>query len=431
MKADEVLRHFKEKTWTGGSFGLEPMVLLLEELGNPHEHLKFVHVTGTNGKGSTCAMIHRILLENGYKTALFTSPALFDFREQIRVNTHLIPFEVLGVFGTQVLEVSQRLVARNLPSPSEFEMTFAVALLYFLSEKVDLCVIEVGLGGKMDATNVIPPPLVAVIGSISLDHTNLLGNSLEEIALEKSGIIKTGCHVALYEQTSQVMNVITTLCHEKNISCHVSNPSLSHQISQSKTGQVLEIKGQQFTLALLGEHQVQNLALVFQILPILEHHGFTFSLEKTQKALSEVTWGGRFEYVGHSPDFIVDGGHNLDGISTTISTLTQRYPNKKFRFLIAMLQEKNFPKVLDTLAPLAHSFVTVTAPTPRALTASQLEEYIKNHCDCPVISGKNLEEALYLLQKDSTSQDILVALGSLYMIGPLRELIFQKGELEP
>lgn len=423
MTTEEVLHEFKKYQWTGGSFGLEPMVLLLEELGNPQQNLKYVHVTGTNGKGSTCAMLHHILQENGYKTGLFTSPALFDFREQMRVNDQLITSDILASLGTQVIKASQRLEEQNRPTPSEFEMTFAVSLLYFLAEKVDICVIEVGLGGEMDATNVIPAPLVAVIGSISLDHTSILGNTLEEIAMVKSGIIKEGCSVALYAQNDSVMNIISSVCNEKHIPWRISKPGDFRKQSVTKTGQVLENEGETYNFSLLGDHQVENLALVFQVLSLLAHRGFSFTIRNTKKALSEVKWSGRFEYVEHSPDFILDGGHNFDGISATISTLTQCYPNKKFHFLIAMLQEKNFPQVLDCLAPLAHSFVTVTAPNPRALTATELEAYIKNHCDCPVISAKNLEEALFLLKKGTSSDDILVALGSLYMIGPLRTLI--------
>lgn len=426
MNPEEVLSQFKLQTWTGGSFNLEPITFLMEELGSPQKELKYIHVTGTNGKGSTCAMLHRILVENNYTTGLFTSPALWDFREQIQVNHQLISLEKLGKLGSMVLEARRRMEDKKLPLPSQFEMTFALAILHFLHENVDICVIEVGLGGRLDATNVIPSPLVAVIGSISLDHTNLLGNNLIDIALEKSGIIKEGCKVALYQQGDSVTSWIQDVCGKKNVTCNISQPSKITKISQDKQGQRLEIGGEQYHLSLLGDHQIENLAVVLEVLSLLEEDNFSFSLEMTKKALSEIQWKGRFEYVGRNPDFILDGGHNVDGISATISTLMALYPNQKFRFLLGILEEKNFSEVLDLLAPLAHSFVTVTAPNPRAITGEKLTEYIKTHWNCPVSSAQNLEEALILLKKEVAPQDVLVALGSLYMIGPLREQIFKE-----
>ncbi|MCR5526555.1 MAG: bifunctional folylpolyglutamate synthase/dihydrofolate synthase [Lachnospiraceae bacterium] len=406
-------------------FNLETITELLHRLGDPQDHLKYIHVAGTNGKGSTVAFISSILMESGLKVGIYTSPFLINFTERIRIGKEEIPKDDLARLTEKVSHHIEAMKAEGLNAPSEFEIVCAVAFLYFLENNCDIVVLEVGLGGRLDATNVIKHPELAIITTIALDHTEILGDTLEKIAGEKAGIIKDNCKVLLYPQPDSVEKVFENVCHEKN---SVLNKAVlpTKLLSADITGQSFELSAgglHNYKISLLGSYQINNAAMAVQAAQILRKSGYSITDENISDGLLHAEWMGRFELLQQKPDVIIDGSHNEEGVGVLAESLHQYFNDKKILFITGVLADKAYDKMMAEIIPLAKCFYTVTPPTPRALSSEDLASYLLDNGAPKAVACDQPEKALRQALSDASEDDVICAFGSLYYIGEIRSLL--------
>ena len=440
----DAIEYINTPRWLTSRLGLERIRELLDRLGRPQDRLKFVHVAGTNGKGSTCAFTASILAEAGFKTGLFTSPYVETFHERIRVNGRNISDEDLTAATLRVRECAEAMEAEGGEHPTEFELMTAVALVHFAHVGCDIVVLEVGLGGRLDSTNVIAAPEVAAIVSIALDHTNLLGNTLAEIAHEKAGIVKEGSTVVSWPQEPSAMEVVedaarragdklvvpdfsllsvgkvtrgaalltrgTALEHEGHAPCsdsprfaaelraehavpaqklQASSSIDAHRTPMSQVESAVPMRqfsyrGCEYATRLLGSYQPSNAAMAIEIAGALRERGWEIPDEAIARGIAETRWPARFEVLDQPagmPTVVIDGGHNPQGAGVLADSLRDVFPDKRPVFLVGILADKDYRSMLRAVAPLASAFVCVTPPNPRALDAADLAETIRETCD--------------------------------------------------
>ena len=439
----DAIEYINTPRWLTSRLGLERIRELLDRLGRPQDRLKFVHVAGTNGKGSTCAFMASILAEAGFKTGLFTSPYVETFHERIRVNGRNISDEDLTAATLRVRECAEAMEAEGGEHPTEFELMTAVALVHFAHAGCDIVVLEVGLGGRLDSTNVIAAPEVAAIVSIALDHTNLLGNTLAKIAHEKAGIVKEGSTVVSWPQEPSAMEVVedaarragdklvvpdfsqlsvgkvtrgaalltrgTALEHEGHTPCsdsprfaaelraehavpaqklQASSSIDAHRTPMSQVEGTLPMRqfsyrGREYATRLLGSYQPSNAAMAIEIAGALRERGWEIPDEAIARGIAETRWPARFEVLDQPagmPTVVIDGGHNPQGAGVLVDSLWDVFPDKRPVFLVGILADKDYRSMLRAVAPLASAFVCVTPPNPRALDAADLAETIRETC---------------------------------------------------
>ncbi|MEG0074836.1 MAG: folylpolyglutamate synthase/dihydrofolate synthase family protein [Eubacterium sp.] len=432
MNVQETIDFIESNGKFGIRLGLENITLLLNALGNPQNHLKFIHVAGTNGKGSVSTMLSSILKTAGYTTGLYTSPALESFNERVQLNNCPISDDDLMVVTKKVQDACENLVAAGHPHPTGFEIETALAFVYFYEKHADLCVIEVGMGGRLDATNVIPTPEAVIIMSISLDHTDYLGDTIGKIAAEKAAIIKEDTCVVIYPQKKEAETVIVDFAKTQNAAITLVNPENIKSLSHSLDGQVLDYKKDHgiqgldtFTLKLLGHHQVLNCLTVLDTVQILTEKGYSISVSAIKKALSEVVFNGRFELIHRDPVILIDGAHNPNGIEYFVQNIKTYFPDQKINLYFGMLADKDIHLALDFLMPITESVHTLTPENDRALPADQMAELIRTHYNKNVNFYNTIEEAVDSIDLNVKDR-INVFVGSLYMIGVARTLIFEK-----
>ena len=400
----EVIDKIENARRFGNLPGIEITKILLEELGHPEKNIPFVHVAGTNGKGSTCAFLGSILSGAGYKVGVFTSPHLIDFEERITISGEMISKETVTRLGNQLLELKLDV------HPTMFDYCLAMALLYFKEQNCDLMILETGLGGSKDSTTAVGVPLVSVITKIGYDHMELLGDSLEKIAGEKAGILKAGTKLVTEIQEPEAMSVILKQAANVGISeCDM------FQVSENALQWV-----QSYKLGLRGVHQVENAAAAVLAVNCLEEQ-FPTTKQQLEEGLLNVHWRGRLELLSNQPFLLIDGAHNAHGVHALKCSLQELYPNQKFHFIMGVMADKDYPEMIAELLPLAVDFVTVTPDSSRALQSVKLAKII---CERGV-DAKSIEsvDAIWdILNNDG----YYVAFGSLYFIGELMEKYQQK-----
>lgn len=426
------IAYINEPRWQTVSLGLERIRELLEALGRPQDSLRFVHVAGTNGKGSTCAFIASICQCAGYRTGLFTSPALYHFEDRIRVNGKNITAEELFDVTKDVKAAADAMSEH----PTEFELLTAVAFCHFARQGCDIVVAEVGLGGRLDSTNVIELPEVSVITPISFDHCAMLGNTLSEIAREKAGIIKAGAPVVSAPQEQAVREVIERSARrERSALAEVDLSVLDGTIDgfsyRGRTG---------LSSGLSGDFQLVNAASALDAVDVLQAAGWSISEEAVEQGLKCVSWPGRFEVVSEEPLVIFDGGHNVAGMEALVRALDGCYPNHHRIVLTGVLADKDYPNMADLLATAADEIVTITPPNPRALSA---DDYACVLLSCGEEDGRRLLgvtpaasiasgvqrvlQRYRSVQEQASSQPLICVCGSLYMLGAVMEVLRQVG----
>lgn len=402
--------------------GLDRIAALLDKLGNPQESLKFIHVAGTNGKGSVCMMTAGILERAGYRTGLFTSPVISDYREQFCINGEMI---TKADFARLAQLVKQG--CEEMPDPpSEFEKATALAFLYFKESHCDFVVLEVGMGGTDDATNVIATPEVAVIMPIDYDHMGFLGNTMTEIAEKKAGIIKEAGTVVTAGQKEAVMKVLKERCRQQKASLFPTSVSEITRKGKSLKGQFFDYKDYQgIELSLLGDHQCENAAVVLEIIDCLRTKGYDISRTAVYEGLRNAHWPGRFEVISDHPFFILDGAHNPNGIYALRQNLQVYFPGEKFIFLVGILRDKDYQEMLRQMIPLADGFVTIAPDNPRAMSAHACAKAIRA-CGYegeilePTDTGKAVAAAIRLAESKDTG---VCAFGSLYSVGHIKAVL--------
>lgn len=425
MNYDETLEFIHGTYAFGIKLGLDNIGKLLEYMDNPQDKLKYVHIAGTNGKGSTSNMISNVLKESGYRVGLFISPYLEEFTERIQINGAHIPKEDLGRVATMVKESIDKMMKDGYPHPSEFEVVTAIGLQYFYEEKVDMVALEVGMGGRFDATNIIKTPEISIITSIAFDHMQYLGDTLEEITFEKAGIIKENGHVVLYPQGEQVEKQIREICMERNNKFYPVNPGIVELKKASLKGQELFFKGSKnlesfdFRLSLLGNHQILNCATALTTLDILKEKGYHISTESIQEGMSTVKFPGRFELLQETPAIFIDGAHNENGIDSLVNTV-KTYLNKKVTLFFGVLADKDYNPMIDKLKMISDKVYTVSPNNPRAMSSQELAEQIKKRSpETNVIPLETIKEGVEIALKGH-KDDVFIFAGSLYMIGEAR-----------
>ena len=416
MSIESTLEYIHKTTWLGSKLGLSRTYELLEKLGNPHKKLKFVHVAGTNGKGSTCAFIASVLRKSGYKTGLYTSPYINFFNERIRIDGRCISDDELEHFTNLV-----RPHADSMSDPAtEFEMITALAMKYFADMKCDIVVLEVGMGGELDSTNVIDTPECAVITSIGLDHTAQLGNTLSEVASAKAGIIKGGTVVS-YESSGEAYEVIKKACEQRNAKLIATDfgkiKNLSSDINGSRFD-FAELKDLQIHLA--SSYQPYNAALAVTALLALREKGYAISDENIRKGLYETRWSGRFEVLGKNPIFILDGAHNPHGMKAAANSFNSLFSGKKIIFITGAMADKDIDGMFSLIVPMSDIFYTLTPNNPRSMKADELARRLEN-MGARAISCENFEQAVKLALERAGNDGIVAALGSLYFSADIRK----------
>ena len=415
MTLDEALRYIHEVCWKGTIPGLERIQALLDAMGNPERKCKFVHVTGTNGKGSTCAMVASILRKAGYKTGLYTSPYLIRFNERIQINGEQISDADICELTEYVKPFAESIFER----PTEFEMVTAIGFEYFARHKCDIVVCEVGMGGEFDATNVIPAPEAAVICNIGLDHTEVLGDTLEKIAGAKAGIIKPGCDAVLYRERPSVEAVFEERCKALNAPLHKADFDSLHLLSHSLEGQVFDWERfHALRLPLLGEHQLHNAAVALTTARVLQKRGWKITDEQIREGIESVRWPGRFELMRKDPMFIIDGGHNPQCIEALVKNIRDYLPGRELTVLTGVLGDKDFHCMYRDVAQYAKEFITITPATPRALTAEKLADYLRQFGK-PVTACDVVADGVRLAIEHAGKDGVVLCYGSLYMIGDI------------
>jgi len=417
--------------------GLHRMMRLLEQLGDPHRRLPVIHVAGTNGKGSTCCFLSEALRAAGMRVGLYTSPHLQSIRERIQINGTFIERDRFSELVSQVRELVESETRAGREHPTYFEILTAVMYSYFAEQDLDMLVQEVGLGGRFDATSVIPPPRVAVVTSIGFDHTAVLGSTLSEIAREKAGIIKTGSRAVIAHLPGEIQGLFSDICDERDVPMvtvreeddshrpHYHPRRVdSHGGEFSYSGIDWEAAGVETTM--LGRHQLANAALAVATLEELDRNSpdIDLSPERVLPALREAQWPGRLERVQDSPDVLLDGAHNVNAASTLAENLAEIYPESRIHCVVGVLEDKDPEKMLGAMAPVLNgTVVTTRSPTPRGRDAASLgraaERVLADGCQVRTVD--DVQGALQVCVRDAGPEDVVVIWGSLYLVGAARD----------
>ena len=421
MDYNEAMEYIHGMQKFGSKPGLERIKMLLAYMMNPQKELKFIHVGGTNGKGSTVSFISSILIEAGYRVGIYTSPSIHRFSERIRINDCEIPEQGIARIAESIKTITELMIHNGWEHPTEFEVVTAMAFQYFYELNCDFVVLEVGLGGRLDSTNSIDASEVSVITTISYDHMEVLGDTLPEIAYEKAGIIKQNGNVVLYPQERAVERVFEVMCEKQRAVLYKADFSTLIPHSSDIRKQVFDFEEyQSLKISLAGTHQINNAAVAIKAIEVLKRKGYKITEDNLRKGLEKTKWAGRLEMVNEQPRFLIDGAHNMEGAIKLADNLSILFPGKKITFILGVLADKDYKSMVENVIPIAERFITVTPKNVRALSAQDLEVYLKSF-GMHVIHGGNVEtaisEALGLVSND----DIICAFGSLYYIGEVRE----------
>lgn len=426
MKYEEAMKYITEVGNFGSNYGLERTYKLLEHLGNPERDLKLIHIAGTNGKGSTTSMITEILMGEGYKVGMYTSPFIEEFEERIQINRNNIPKESLAILMDEIKVAVDKVIEAGYNHPTEFEIITVLMLLYFKKENIDFGVIEVGLGGTLDSTNVIKP-IIQVITSISFDHTNLLGNTLEKIAREKAGIIKKGIPTVIYPQQEEVLKVIKNKCFEMDSELYIANNEnlkFKNIVNLDKPYQLLKYNNEiDILLPLLGEHQIINLSVAMQAIEVLNNKNIIdISIANIVKSIKNVSWKGRLEVLSNNPYVVIDGAHNIQGIKTLSRNIKKYFKYENLYLILGILADKDVEEMIKIITPMSKKVYSVTPNSIRGELAESLKDEVsKFNKNCKAFD--KYEEAYLEALNDASEKDLILASGSLYMIGDMRKII--------
>ena len=413
----------------GMILGLERMNMLLDRLGHPEKDLKVIHVAGTNGKGSVCRYMYEALKENGYKVGLYTSPFIQCFNERIQFDGDMISDEELAVYTKMAVEQTEAMVSEGYDSPTEFEVVTAVAFLYYAAKQTDFVILEVGLGGTGDSTNIIKKPLISIITSISYDHTDRLGNTLEEIAGEKAGIIKPGVPVVSNVTQPEAARVIARKAYQNDARFYDATKIKYGIRAESAFGYEfdMEIYGTDYSelkISMPGRHQVENAKTAMTALEILRKQSIIkVSREKVYKGFAQARQPGRFEVLEGEPCIVLDGAHNEAGAEALKKAVADCFPGAKIVMVTGMLADKDTETILDNFCDITDKFIASEPDNPRKLTAEKLAEMLHNRgAGCKV--AKDAESALKMAMEHECRPDVVLCAGSLYLISAIRgELI--------
>ena len=421
MTVNEAIEYIHSNFWKGSVPGLSRTQELLKRIGNPEKKLKFVHIAGTNGKGSTAAMTASILQKAGYRTGLYTSPYIYRFHERMQINGKQISDADLIAITEFVKPHAQAMEQR----PTEFELVSCIAFEYFAQQNCDIVVLEVGMGGAMDSTNVIETPEVAVITNIGLDHTEYLGDTVEKIAETKAGIFKEGGNAVVYRSTPSVEAVYERICEERNMTLKKADFDSLVLKSHSLEGQVFDCGHRKnIALPLLGDHQLHNASVVLSVVDTLIEKGWIISEQNIYEGIRDVSWPGRFDIVSRNPLFIIDGGHNPQCIDALVTNIQDYLTGRTVVALTGVLADKDYGDMYKPVMPLISEFVCITPPNPRKLEAAELAEHLRR-VGATATPCDSIESGVRTAIEKAGSDGVVLCFGSLYTIGDIRNALLE------
>lgn len=432
MNYIESIAYLEEEIGFTSCPGLTRITNLLEVLGNPQNKCKVIHIAGTNGKGSATAMLSAILTAAGYKTAAYTSPHLARYNERFVVDGVEISDDAFAALITRTKIACNQMISNGLEAPTLFEVVTGAAYLYFAEMDTDLVIMEVGLGGRFDATNVVSTPLLSLIMSISMDHTDFLGNTIEEITREKAGIIKKNCPVVLYCQEDIVYTIIRETA--QSLSAPLTYPvGTSFTITEETfLGTTFSAENNLFSyknlfLPLLGRHQLENCNAVLAACTILKNHGVSINENSIRTGLTETVWAGRMEILGYDPLVVLDGAHNVDGIRRLTESVQNYFKDRPITLIMGVLGDKEYEKMAHSIFPLATQIILTEPNNERKLTVEKLGAVVQSlaHADTPFFMEPHVEDAYATALTVTPPEGVILCCGSLYMIGALRTYLCQ------
>lgn len=412
----------------GSVLGLDTIRGLLNELDNPQDDLKFIHIAGTNGKGSVLAYTSTILSEAGYRTGRYVSPTVVSYLERIQVDGKWIPENDFAELVEEVKRAIARMETHGGISPTVFEAETAIAFLYFKKMQCDLVVLETGLGGTLDATNIVKKTIAAVFSSVSRDHMGVLGESLGEIGSNKAGIIKRGCAVVTAGQKPEVMRVFKQRAGELGCRMYTADSSEAQILEESWSGQRFTYRNwKDMPISLAGRYQIVNAVTVLELIEALRHAGYYIPEESVRRGFRKTIWPGRFTCIGTDPIFIVDGAHNEEAALQLRESAETYFPGRRLIFIMGVFRDKEYQKIAQIMGPLASKIFTVDLPdTDRTLKAAELANALRPYCADvkaeTAISGA-VEDAFLAAEKE----DVILTFGSLSYLGLVMELVKKRG----
>lgn len=429
MNFVEARKYIDNLTRFGSVLGLENIYELLDRLDNPQDKVKIIHVAGTNGKGSTIAYLSSVLKEAGYKVGKYTSPVVFEYLEKYQINDVNISEVAFSALVEKTMEAVENMVADCKGQPTIFEVETAMAYLYFYESGCDVAIIETGMGGDMDATNVCSNVLASVIVSVSLDHTGFLGETLEEIASHKAGIIKKECPVVLYGQSEEVEDVIKQYADRQKAPLVISktdNITGAPITYETATGEIYE----NVQPALKGIHQLKNVCTVLEVIEQLRGQGYDISKKAVLNGIKQTVWYGRFERISDNPLMIIDGAHNPGAVVELKATLDRDYKDTSFVFIMGVLADKDFSAEIQMMKERLQCVVTVTPDNPRALSAENLagtiESIVTNATVYPAVSIEEAVDKATSFYDELKGEKAILAFGSLSYLGQLKKCVKER-----
>lgn len=424
MTYDEAVEFADSTKKYGSILGLESIRNLMQELGNVQEQLHIIHVAGTNGKGSVCAFLSAALTEAGYRVGRYNSPAVFERREVFRIGETIISKEEYAAVFERVQTACEALKKRGCPHPTVFEVETAAAFLWFYEKKCDLVLLETGMGGETDATNLITHPVCSVLTSIGMDHMQYLGNTIEEIAKVKAGIIKKGCPVVALKQGDSVCEVIKNKAEECGSRCVLVEVPQYMQEAPIWGTTLQDVHYGSVHTALGGIWQRENLSLALAVLKLLEESGYPITKEAVQSGIAKTIWHGRYEVLQTEPLFIIDGAHNPIAAKRLKETIEKDFTNREIIYIIGVLADKEHEKMLRLLLPGAKAVFTVTPDSPRALDGEILAKEARKYAD-NIWHVPDIGKAVKMAKETAKESDVILAVGSLSYLKEVKKALGQ------
>lgn len=423
MNEQQVMEYVEELKGYGVVPGLFNMEQLCEKLGNPQDQLRFIHIAGTNGKGSVLSFCSEILKESGYRVGRYISPTIFEYRERIQVNGRPVSKKALCRLMERMKNLCEELVLEGKPHPTAFEVETAMAFLYFLEQKCDIVVLETGMGGRLDATNVIRNTMLEIFTSISFDHMGVLGNSLAEIAGEKAGIMKKGSVAVALKGDKEVMEKLQSRANELSVPLAIADPAQVKGIRRSLAKQTFHYGPyRDLAITLAGTYQVENAMLAVRAMEELNAIGFAVKERAIYQGLLKAAWPGRFQVLLKKPVLIADGAHNRDGAAKLAESIRFYFTNRRIIYIIGMLRDKEQDEILKVTCPLAGQVLTVPTRGERGMPSYELA-CIASQYHKQVTALDSVQEAVELALLMADKDTVVVAFGSLSYLGDFIKIV--------
>lgn len=421
MNYKDALEYINESMKLGSVLGLDNVKELLKRLGNPQDKIPVIHVAGTNGKGSTIAFITSVLECAEYKVGRYISPTIFEYRERIQINGQNIQEKEFTNILERIIVIIENMIADGFGHPTAFEIETTAAFLHFLEQKCDVAVIETGMGGREDATNVMEQPVCSVITSISIDHTTFLGNTIEAIAYEKAGIIKNNCPIIVANQEQKILDIIMKVSNEKNGNVTITNTSeIKNYIFGIKSQSFCYTSSlgnsyQDIKIHMMGLYQINNCVNAIETIEILRKKGYNIKHDCILDGLRKAKWHGRFERIGNEPTFIIDGAHNVGAAIKLKETIELYCTNQKIVFIIGVLADKEYDEICKILMPYASEVYAIEPDNIRKLEATELSRCISKY-NQNVVPADNSDIAVAKAIQSAGKEGVIVSFGSLFCI---------------